>query len=628
MYEFTDEQHQISIAGSAALGGEREEPCQEVIEVFRVEWVKTRCEANLWKSHHRKSKVREAQLLAEIQELRQEHGSELKLRRKVAKLRGQLQAFTGVSGSRNVLVRQGRMIKQLRQTAEQLRKQVKGLGGQLKQLQSDNAVLRSSNARLTRTVFGEKSERTKKKYDAPGTERAQGRGNGSKPRRKGTGKRRDLSHLPVIDEIVEVAAEQGRCPRCGKEYVLHGHEESELVELQIEVYRRRILRQRKRAACGCSEAIEAVAPAVNRLFAGSRYGISVWGMYLFQRFAMHQTVGGFGRMSEAFGLPLSASTLVSRNASFLSMFGPLFNAIREHQSEAWKVHGDETGWPIQVAGVRDGEHYRGWLWVCVSADSVSMHIDRSRSAAAGMVLFERFGQRDSPPVLVCDRYSAYLKLSKDLGVTLAFCWAHVRRDFIHAGGGQAQLEAWRQQWLDEIGMLYRINRQRLCEYQSGLPMSRQSSAFQHLQRQLEGCVEKFFAQVEQELGEVSSDCARYQPLNSLSRYRSGFSIFVNQPEVPMDNNLAERTLRPAVIARKLSYGSKSEIAAQLTSCLLSVVETLRLNRIKVYDWLLDYLAACAANHGEAPSDCSEWLPWQMDDARRRKLQIGTRAQAP
>ena len=159
-------------------------------------------------------------------------------------------------------------------------------------------------------------------------------------------------------------------------------------------------------------------------------------------------------------------------------------------------------------------------------------------------------------------------------------------------------------------------------------MSRQSSAFQHLQRQLEGCVEKFFAQVEQELGEVSSDCARYQPLNSLSRYRSGFSIFVNQPEVPMDNNLAERTLRPAVIARKLSYGSKSESAAQLTSCLLSVVETLRLNRIKVYDWLLDYLAACAANHGEAPSDCREWLPWQMDDVRRRKLQIGTRAQAP
>ena len=171
MYEFTDEQQHFSIAGSAAPRGERQDASQEVIEVFRVEWVKTRCEANLWKSHHRKSKAREAQLLAEIRELRKERSSELKLQRKVAKLKGQLQAFTGVSGSSNVLVRQGRKIKQLRQTVEQLRNKVKGLGRQLKQLKSDNTVLRSSNARLTRTVFGEKIERTKKKYDGHGAER-------------------------------------------------------------------------------------------------------------------------------------------------------------------------------------------------------------------------------------------------------------------------------------------------------------------------------------------------------------------------------------------------------------------------------------------------------------------------
>ena len=159
MYEFTDERQHSSIVGSTALRGESQDSSQEVIEVSRVEWVKTRCEANSWKSHYRKSKAREAQLLAEIRELRKEQSSELKLQRKVAKLKGQLQAFTGVSGSSNVLVRQGRMIKQLRQTIKQLRNQVKGMGGQLKQLQADNADLRSSNARLTRMVFGEKSER-------------------------------------------------------------------------------------------------------------------------------------------------------------------------------------------------------------------------------------------------------------------------------------------------------------------------------------------------------------------------------------------------------------------------------------------------------------------------------------
>ena len=70
----------------------------------------------------------------------------------------------------------------------------------------------------------------------------------------------------------------------------------------------------KEYVCG-GEAVEAVAPAVNRLFAGSRYGISVWGMYLFQRFAMHQTVGGFGRMSEAFGLLMKQSANINQNTN-------------------------------------------------------------------------------------------------------------------------------------------------------------------------------------------------------------------------------------------------------------------------------------------------------------------------
>ena len=68
----------------------------------------------------------------------------------------------------------------------------------------------------------------------------------------------------------------------------------------------------------------------------------------------------------------------------------------------------------------------------------------------------------------------------------------------------------------------------------------------------------------------------------------------------MDNSFAERMLRPSVIARRLSYGSKSAGGARLTSCVLSGIKTLCLNQVKVYDWLLDYLGACAANDGKVP----------------------------
>ena len=52
-------------------------------------------------------------------------------------------------------------------------------------------------------------------------------------------------------------------------------------------------------------------------------------------------------------------------------------------------------------------------------------------------------------VLVCDRYSAYKKLARLAAgrLVLAFCWAHVRRDFIKVAAARGDLEDWKDQWL-------------------------------------------------------------------------------------------------------------------------------------------------------------------------------------
>ena len=94
-------------------------------------------------------------------------------------------------------------------------------------------------------------------------------------------------------------------------------------------------------------------------------------------------------------------------------------------------------------------------------------------------------------------------------------------------------------------------------------------------------------------------------------------MFLQRPAVPMDNNFAERTLRGAVIGRRLSFGSDSETGAQLTALMYSVVETLALNDIDVHRWLQEWLNA--ANGGRAPPDLAEWLPWSMSQTRWRAL---------
>ena len=85
------------------------------------------------------------------------------------------------------------------------------------------------------------------------------------------------------------------------------------------------------------------------------------------------------------------------------------------------------------------------------------------------------------------------------------------------------------------------------------------------------------------------------------------------------HNLAERTLRGAVIARRLSFGSDSHNGARCTAMMYTAVETLALNGIDVRRWLQEWLKACAANAGRAPPDLSQWLPWSMSEARRRTL---------
>ena len=108
-------------------------------------------------------------------------------------------------------------------------------------------------------------------------------------------------------------------------------------------------------------------------------------------------------------------------------------------------------------------------------------------------------------------------------------------------------------------------------------------------------------------------------LRSLLNHRDGLSVFVDRPQVPMDNNLAERVLRGPVIGRRLSFGSNSEDGARFTAIVYSVAGTLSMNGIDVLRWLEAWLDACAKNGRQPPDDLSPWLPWSMSEKRRREF---------
>jgi transposase len=209
-----------------------------------------------------------------------------------------------------------------------------------------------------------------------------------------------------------------------------------------------------------------------------------------------------------------------------------------------------------------------------------------------------------------DRYSAYKAMFqvKNGTLILAFCWAHVRRDFVRVGKGWPELKSWALAWLQRIRELYGWNRRRLAQpsdpaAQAGL---RQAVAAMKEQR-------------ESALADPDLRLPVGQVLTSLQEHWSGLTPFVADPRIPMDNNLSERRLRGPALGRKNYYGSGALWSGRLAAMLFSLLATLELWGINPRLWLTWYLQSCAEAGGQVPSAVESFLPWNLSEARRAQL---------
>ena len=95
----------------------------------------------------------------------------------------------------------------------------------------------------------------------------------------------------------------------------------------------------------------------------------------------------------------------------------------------------------------------------------------------------------------------------------------------------------------------------------------------------------------------------------------GLTLFVADPDLPLDNNQAERALRGPVVGRKNYYGSGAQWSGELSATLFSLFHTLERWQINPRTWLTEYLNACADAGGRVPEDCQRFLPWNRREAR-------------
>lgn len=467
----------------------------------------------------------------------------------------------------------------------------------LKALQDSKAQV----AYLKKQLYEKKSEQASKKPEsgaaADETEkrhRGQQKGSPIPPRR-------DQSHLPAVDEPCDLDSDD--CPFCGLPLIpMPDTEDSEIIEIQdIKGYRRTIRRKKYRPGCSCPGNTGIItAPGPARLIPHSRYGTSIWIHILIRKFELQIPVNRILKNMSLHGVSIPAGSVGDNLKRLAPLFEPIYTALEERSTKAQWWQADETRWRV-FETTKAKQTFKWYLWVFISSESIVHVIDPTRSAA---VIEEHLG-KEVEGILLVDRYSAYKSyVRKNSDVVLAFCWAHVRRDFREAELKYKKLAPWAGQWETRINELFHLNGLR-----TGYPVG--SAAFIKQDAELHAALETMKTVRDEELLLPQLHHQQKAVLSSLRNHWDGLQVFADNPAIPMDNNGSERTLRNPVVGRKNYYGSGTIWSSRLTAMMFSIFETLKLWNINPVEWLGEYFLACALNNGTAPDDVSEHLPWNI-----------------
>lgn len=397
------------------------------------------------------------------------------------------------------------------------------------------------------------------------------------------------------------------CPDCGGDLRLVGEDMSEMLDLVAAQLKVLQIARLKKSCRRCEKMVQ--PPAPSRPIPGSMASAALLAWILVSKFDDHiplyRQTGIFARM----GADIPDSTLVDWCGRAMKVLAPLIERIEADVMASDLIHADDT--PIRVLdrSLRDrglGKGVKkGRIWVYVrdprpwagtappgavyrfAPDWKEEHVHRHLANARG--------------ILQADGYKGYARLY-DPGpdgtpqLKEASCWAHLRRDF-HDEWDKTK-SAIAREALDRIGALYDIEREI-----NGQPADLRLAARQKYSAPK---IEAFFAWSESQLARIPGKGDLAKAFRHGLARRASFSLFLADGRVAIDNNAAERALRPIGIGRKNWLFAGAGTGAETLARAMTIIGTAKLNGLDPQAYLADVLDRI---HDHKINRIDELLPW-------------------
>jgi transposase len=474
-----------------------------------------------------------------------------------------------------------------------------------------NEHLRHLLAKLRRRQFGRKSEQLTdeqlqlafEEIEATLAENAAEAGKQSpalrdqQKKRRRAGRGRLPAQLPRIEQVL--APEATACPCCQGPLVEIGVDAAERLDV-IPAQFRVIVTKRPKLACRACPGVVLQAAAPARLIEGGMPTEATVAHVLVARYADHLPLYRQAQILARQGIEIGRAILADWTGTAAREIVPVVRRMHEILLASPRLFADETTMPVLDPG--RGQTKKGFAWAIARDDrpwggtdppAVVFHYAPGRGAKHPKALLA-----DYQGILQCDGYSAYKTLAAaNDGITLAFCWSHVRREFVElAKGKTAPIAA---ETLQRIAALYAIE----AEIRGEPPEIR------HAVRQARSkpLVEALFTWLEAQLARLPGGSPTAQAIRYALNHRNGLIRFLDDGRIEPDTNVVERAIRPLVLSRKNALFASGDDGGARWSAIASLVETCKLNGVDPLRYFTDLLTRLV--NGWPNSRIDELMPW-------------------
>ena len=407
-------------------------------------------------------------------------------------------------------------------------------------------------------------------------------------------------HLPRVD--VTIAPEDTDCPCCKAPMHVIGEEKSERLDV-IPAQFRVVVTHRPKYACRACEQAVVQAPAPERLIKSGLPTEAMVAYVLAAKYAWHLPLYRQAQMLLSQGIAIERATLAFWVGYAAAELKPLYLRLRELILSSVKIAVDETVAPVLDPG--RGRTKKGYFWAIARDDrpwggtdppAVAYTYAPGRGAVHALKLLESYRG-----IVQCDGYAAYKTIADDTragdAITLAFCWAHLRRKFFDiAKGGSAPIAS---EALERIAALYAIEK---------TIRGRSADARRTVRKEKsKPLVLALKTWLEEQLAHVSGKSVIAEAIRYGLNHWDGLVRFLEDGRIELDTNIVERGMRPIAINRKNALFAGHDAGAENWACLASLVETCKLHGVDPQAYFADVLTKLV-NLWPA-SRLDELMPW-------------------